>query len=140
MNLFVIRQTYTPISTLGELIFNHKVFCYTLEDTVRLSTMPKVQGETAIPAGRYKLAVDESARFQRNTPHVLDVLNFDGIRLHGGNTAADTEGCILVAYNKINDQTIQGSAEFALTELLQSESGPHFIEIIDTFPYVGIGV
>ena len=134
MNISVLRYIYTPMSTLGKLIWDHNVVCYTLEDTVREDGV-KIYGKTAIPSGHYEIIVDQSQRFQRKMPHILNVVNFDGIRIHGGNTAADTDGCILVAYNKINDQTIQGTAEQAITDFLINNRGPHFIEIIDTFPY-----
>ncbi len=29
-------------------------------------------------------------------PHILDVPNFTGIRIHAGNTSAHTDGCILL--------------------------------------------
>ena len=138
MKLYVVRQTYNPITTIGELIFNHKVFCYTLEDVVRPKGSPKVDGKTAIGAGCYEVVVDFSNHFQRNTAHILNVPNFDGIRMHGGNTAADTEGCVITAYNRIDDNTIQGTAEAAITEILSSHPGPHYIEIIDTAPYHGV--
>ena len=137
VNLFVIRQVYTPTSTLGVLLIDSKVLCYTLEDVVRESSAPKVPGQTAIPAGRYEIVVDMSARFKRMMPLLLNVPNFEGVRLHGGNTSGDTEGCILVAYNKVDDSTIQGSAEAAITERLQDKQ-QHFIEIVDTFPYTGV--
>jgi hypothetical protein len=44
---------------------------------------------------------------------------FEGIRIHGGNTAADTLGCLLVAKNRINIDTIQGSMEKFVTAMVK---------------------
>jgi hypothetical protein len=134
MNLYVLRDTYTLTSTLGKLIFDHNVCCYTLEDVVRPAGI-KIPGVTAIPAGHYNIVIDFSPHFKRKMPHILNVPDFDGIRMHGGNTPADTFGCIIVAYNKINDQTVQGTAEQAITDLLNNNQGPHYIDIVDTYPY-----
>lgn len=98
MKIEVVRKTYTDVSTIGEMIIDGKFQCYTLEDTVR--TGPKIAGKTAIPQGTYKLIIDMSNRFQRLMPHILDVPGFEGIRIHSGNTDADTEGCILVGTSK----------------------------------------
>lgn len=46
-------------------------------------------------------------------------VSFKGVRLHGGNTHKNTEGCILVAYNRLSDDLIQGTAEKDLTEKLK---------------------
>lgn len=79
--------------TLGEITIDGAHQCWTCEDVVR--TGAKIPGETAIPAGRYRVVVTPSPRFGRDLPLLLDVPGFVGIRIHPGNTAADTEGCIL---------------------------------------------
>jgi hypothetical protein len=94
MHIHILRDTCGDTFTLGELYVNDVAFCDTLEDKVRDGA--KVPGATAIPAGTYKVTIDRSTRFKRLMPHVLDVPGFEGIRIHSGNTDADTEGCILV--------------------------------------------
>ena len=99
MNLTLRRSTYTPESTIGELFVNGSFECYTLEDTVRELGV-KVPGKTAIPKGRYEVVVTFSNRFKRLLPLLLNVLMFEGVRMHPGNKAVDTEGCILVGVEK----------------------------------------
>jgi len=88
------RITQVEDATIGFLTTQGRFVCWTLED--RLQRGPKVPGQTAIPAGTYPLRVTWSPRFKKPLPLVLSVPNFDGIRIHAGNTAADTDGCILV--------------------------------------------
>lgn len=92
--------------TIGAITIDGDFACWSLEDPVRevpgqpVSTW-KIHGKTAIPAGRYKVIVDMSARFKRLLPLLLDVPGYSGVRIHAGNTAADTEGCILVGNERL---------------------------------------
>lgn len=94
--------------TIGNLSINGKSICDTLEDTDRELTSDmseedikkrKVFGKTAIPVGEYKVVMTYSNRFKKQMPLLLDVKGFSGIRIHSGNTAEDTEGCILCGKN-----------------------------------------
>lgn len=97
MMLELRRKEFTEESTIGDLYINGKWICHTLEDPVRKQ---KINGITAIPAGTYKGVFTMSYRFKKILPLILDVQNFAGIRIHSGNTAKDTEGCILVGLEK----------------------------------------
>src|SRR5271166_6484158 len=105
MELLVQREPSTLQSTPGTLSIDGVFECYTLEDVVRevpgqpVSTW-KIQNKTAIPIGSYQVIIDFSNRFQRQMPHVLNVSGFDGIRIHSGNTAADTDGCLLLGQQR----------------------------------------
>ncbi len=94
MLIEVKRFEFKDTHTVGKMYVDGVYECYTLEDAVRNGT--KVIGKTAIPIGTYKLIIDASTRFKQDMPHILDVPDFTGVRIHAGNTSADTDGCILL--------------------------------------------
>ena len=99
MKIRVVRDKSAHGATLGTLYVNGLEFCDTLEDEDRaLETCDwaKIYGQTAIPRGRYAVTISRSSRFQRELPEILDVPGFTGVRIHPGNVAADTHGCLLV--------------------------------------------
>jgi len=100
MKLHLKRLHRTDKSTIGELTIDGKFECYTLEDIER---EVKIKAETAIPKGTYKVIINQSNRFKRLMPLLLNVPNFEGVRVHAGNTNHDTEGCILVGRTRSVD-------------------------------------
>lgn len=137
----VFRENKTENSTTGRMWLGDTDFCYSLEDITR-PYGEKVKGKTAIPAGTYNWKVTWSNRFKRNMILIYNQndlslkangISFKGIRIHGGNTHKNTEGCILVAYKKLNDDTIQGTAEKAVTGWAHKVGGSGIIVIEDRF-------
>lgn len=101
MKLRLERHPTGLTCTIGELFVNGVFQCHTLEDPIREKKgQPvkswKVPGDTAIPAGTYKVEITFSPRFHEDLPLLFGVPGFEGIRIHAGNTDSDTEGCILV--------------------------------------------
>ena len=100
MKIKINRLYKTENSTIGELLIDGKFECFTLEDKER---DVKIKGETAIPRGTYKVIINQSNRFKRLLPLLLNVNGFEGVRIHAGNTNHDTEGCILVGKTRSNN-------------------------------------
>lgn len=148
------RYRYYANSTIGEIFIEGKRFCYTLEDTVRAHGI-KVQNNTAIPANNYygyKVDIRHSPSFNRDMLILYNLedketLSFGGITFkyvyaHGGNTNADTDGCILVAKNKgshkvngVLEGTIQGSMEHELFKIVSEwlSAGEEVIWLVTNF-------
>lgn len=110
MRLTLKRIANKPTYVIGKLYINGKYFCSTLEDVDRGldSTMTeeeikkiKVKGETAIPTGIYKIILNYSPKFKKVMPLLTNVKGYSGVRIHSGNSAKDTEGCLLVGQNTI---------------------------------------
>lgn len=87
---------------------------YTLEDEQREL---KLHGETAIPSGCYTIELVNSGRFGPDTLSLVDVPGFKYIRIHAGNSSADTEGCILVGKQRLSNRI--ADSRIALSELKQ---------------------
>jgi hypothetical protein len=108
MHIELLRSTFDDDCTLGTLSLDGKFECFTLEDVDRHLEDPKkgvkVYGNTAIPRGVYKVIINKSTRFKRDMPLLLQVPYFEGIRIHSGNTSADTDGCILLGDTRANDR------------------------------------
>ena len=122
MELRLKRIAKRDAYTIGRLYIDEKYFCDTLEDRVRdLSKEPKIKGQTAIPTGRYRIYLTYSPRFKRILPLLDNVPQFSGVRIHRGNTAKDTEGCILVGYNREVGKVLDSAAtEQRLMAILQN--------------------
>lgn len=97
LRLVVIRKSYGLDNTIGELFQSvggkNVHIGYTLEDA---TTASKIYGESAIPAGTYKVANTHSKAFGKVLPQILDVPNYAGVRIHGGNDESNTLGCVLL--------------------------------------------
>jgi hypothetical protein len=133
MNITVIRENYHDKCTLGSLYIDGIFECFTLEDKDRHleSGGQKIPGETAIPKGRYQVIIDYSNRFQEMMPHILSVPDFEGIRIHPGNTDADTHGCILVGQVKSSDSVLSSRLAYAafLKKLKSAIDRKEYVEI-----------
>lgn len=124
MELILTRIAKRSGYTIGKLSIKEKVddeylagestvyFCDTLEPPalekktslskeVVLRSKKKAQAlkPFAIPEGRYAVVITFSPTKKRWLPILLGVPMFQGIRIHAGNTAKDTLGCILVGQN-----------------------------------------
>lgn len=131
MKLTLKRFHFANTYTIGKLFINGKEFCDVLEDVVRDKNKDgdlqdageaKVYGRTAIPFGTYKVVLTMSNRFKIVLPLLIDVPEFEGIRIHAGNDSADTHGCLLVGENKERGKVLNSRATMdKLMPILEKE-------------------
>lgn len=122
--------------TIGKLYIDGEWFCDTIEDKVRslhkdcpytpkgrnCKCKEKIYGETAIPAGTYKVVLSYSNKFKRILPEILNVPHFLGIRIHKGNTEQDSAGCVILGENKVKGKVINSTPyEIKLVKLLENQ-------------------
>lgn len=134
MELRLTREHFTDNCTIGSLrIDGDDLLLYTLEDKDRklsqtddLKTITdiKVFGKTAIPYGRYEVAMTYSNHFKQVMPLLIGVNGFAGVRIHSGNTANDSEGCILCGYVKdvLNERILNSRPAISELYMLISEA------------------
>lgn len=107
-------------TTISPLMVDCEYECDILEDRVReIPGEPviawKVDGQTAIPAGTYKVIINWSPRFNKMLMLLVGVPGFDGVRIHGGNDADDTDGCLLTGTRAGDSEVI--NSQVALIKL-----------------------
>lgn len=123
MELLLCRVRRYHTHTIGQLYVDGVYFCFVLEDVVREVAGQavekwKIQNETAIPQGNYRVTLETSGRFGPDTPTINQVPGFQYIRMHSGNTDKDTDGCLILGY-KLSDTSIiaVGSTKPAVADL-----------------------
>lgn len=111
MELKLTRKWLTANSTIGELTVDGKYECFIIEDNYPTPWV-KTPGKTAIPAGKYEVIVNLSNRFKVDMPLLLNVPQYAGVRIHPGNTSADTEGCLLPGRIRQTDKVLESKLAY----------------------------
>lgn len=133
MNLKLERLILDEKVTIGSLYSDGVFICHTLEGPAR---KVKIYGQTCIPSGIYSVDYTWSGRFNRMLPLLGDVPLYFAVRIHGGNTTENTEGCILAitGYEKTPDGWFGAESQKALAlvceKFIQNPTGKHTIEIV----------
>lgn len=138
MEILVKRNPSAKGATIGEMFVDGVRECYTLEDEVREPhtcdgynsclcgkcadglhpTLDawvaswKIQNVTAIPRGRYQVTITHSPHFGCDLPLLSNVPGYTAVRIHWGNKAADTDGCLLVGQTSEGNLIYKSKAAF----------------------------
>ena len=122
--LTLVRYTRTDEAILGSLYLNGAFVCYTLENA-----------DKAIPCGMYTVQNSKSPKFKRELPllHNARVPSSRGIRIHRGNPANDSQGCVLVGMGRSTEKssvTESTNAETMVTMICRNETN---LVIVDNY-------
>jgi serine/threonine protein kinase len=133
----VVKRTYKgPKYTIGHLYIDGVYFCDTLEDPDRglkdsmsLDQIKKIKikGDTCIPYGKYNVAMNiispkysnlskypYASKANGKMPRIMNIKGFSGVLIHAGNTQKDTEGCLLVGYNKVKGKVVNSQNTWSI--------------------------
>lgn len=100
--------TGVDVNGKNSRLIENQYLCNILEDKFRGNDLSKckVAGRTCIPEGNYNIEMTYSPRFKRDLPLLVDVPFFTGVRIHNGNNADHSEGCLLPGENKVVGKVI----------------------------------
>lgn len=138
MNLKLVRKYRKETYTIGKLYVDGVYFCDVIEDkdrglddTMFLADImvKKKYGETAIPYGTYKVEINYSPKYKKLMPQIMNVKGFGGIRIHSGNTAKDTLGCLIVGKNTKKGMVTESRATYNKLFALMKDEKDITIEI-----------
>lgn len=153
MELLLERKYKKETYTIGNLYFiedgKRVWFCNVIEDKDRglkqsdalaYIKRQKVYGQTAIPTGKYQISLGVfSPKFSKRKaydfcggcpPLLLNVKGYSGIRIHGGNTAEDSLGCLICGKNTQKGRVTDSLNTLKrLYEKLKTATGLIFITI-----------
>lgn len=147
MKLLLRRKYKAETYTIGDLSIDGRLFCHTIEDTVRdlparcpdtpagrsCRCREKAYARTAIPAGTYRITMQYSPRFRRVLPCLHGVPHFLGILIHSGNTEKDSAGCIIVGKNTLKGRVTESRKTSDALNVLLSTASDIEIEIQDVW-------
>jgi len=122
MELQLLRYSDNQESTLGIMLADSKFECYTLEDEFR---NVKVAGETRIPEGEYEIKFREvmspmTEKYRQLYPwfewhiEIVGVPGFQFVYIHVGNTAEDSDACVLVGDSTENNKFGKGRQGYSV--------------------------
>jgi len=130
MRLKIDRAWKKTGYTIGRFFVNGDRFHESLEDEDRGldSTWSEAQvkaakifGQTAIPAGTYKVILSVSPKYKDRdwakefdglVPEIVGVTGYSGVRIHPANKASEIEGCIAVGENKVRGGVINSKKTY----------------------------